>query len=361
MIFEKGRHSTYDFYLNDVKLELVTSFKYLGIHFFKNGNLFRTQKRIAEHALYALHNLFSLFSQVELPVSEKCKLFDTLVGSILNYSAEIIGAVEAKDIELVHTKFCRWIPHVRNSTNLTGLYGELGRVPFVITRKIRMIKYWAKLLKLDANAIPKKIYFMLRKDAENNVIYNGANWASQVKSLLDKLGLTYIWVQQDDINIPCDLIQQRIMDMYKQSWYANINNSSRLLMYARFKHEFEMEHYLDFITEKKYKIALTKCRLSSHDLAIERGRFEHIERNNRLCRYCNFNMIENEYHFLLVCPLYRDLRKKSTFRIITGTGQRWISSMILWPKHLNMLPLIYQNLYFMLWDWEILFKSHDMQ
>ena len=81
-------------------------------------------------------------------------------------------------------------------------------------------------------------------------------------------------------------------------------------MYARFKHEFEMEHYLDFITEKKYKIALTKFRLSSHDLAIERGRFEHIERNNRLCRYCNLNMIENEYHFLLVCPLYRDLRKK---------------------------------------------------
>ena len=62
MIFEKGRHTSHDFYLNNVKLEVVTSFKYLGIHFFKNGNLFRTQKRIAEHAAYALHNLFSLFS-----------------------------------------------------------------------------------------------------------------------------------------------------------------------------------------------------------------------------------------------------------------------------------------------------------
>ena len=200
--------------------------------------------------------MFSLFSQVELPVSEKYKLFDTLVGSILNYSAEIIGAVETKDIELVHTNSCRWILHVRKSTNLTGLYGELGRVFFVITRKIRMIKYWAKLLKLDANAIPKKIYFMLRKDAENNVTYNRANLASQVKSLLDELGLTYIWVQQDDINIPCDFIQQRIMDMYKQSWYANINNSFRLFMCARIKHEYEMEHYLDFITEKNVKLLL---------------------------------------------------------------------------------------------------------
>ena len=87
-----------------------------------------------------------------------------------------------------------------------------------------MMKYWVKLLKLDANAIPKKIYFMLRKDAEKHVSYNGANWASQVKLPLDELGLIYIWVQQDDINIPCDLIQQRIMDMYKQSWYANVNS-----------------------------------------------------------------------------------------------------------------------------------------
>ena len=62
------------------------------------------------------------------------------------------------------------------------------------------------------------------------------------------------------------------MDMYKQSWYANINNSSRFPMYARFKYEFEIEHYLDFITEKKNIIALIKFRLSSHDLAIERGR-----------------------------------------------------------------------------------------
>ena len=47
MIFEKGRHSHFDFYLNNTKLELVTSFKYLEIHFFKNGNWYRTQKLLA--------------------------------------------------------------------------------------------------------------------------------------------------------------------------------------------------------------------------------------------------------------------------------------------------------------------------
>ena len=70
MIFEKGRHTHFDFYLNNVKLELVDSFKYLGIHFFKNGNWHRTQQRLAQHGSFALHKLFSLFNQVELTISK---------------------------------------------------------------------------------------------------------------------------------------------------------------------------------------------------------------------------------------------------------------------------------------------------
>ena len=57
MIFEKGRPTTCDLYLNHVKLEVVNSFKYLGVHIFKNGHWLRMQKRLAQHANYAHHNL----------------------------------------------------------------------------------------------------------------------------------------------------------------------------------------------------------------------------------------------------------------------------------------------------------------
>ena len=141
MIFEKGRHTNFDFYINNTKLETVTSFKYLGIHFFKNGSWQRTQKRLSQHAAFSLHNLFSLFRQFEFSTTQKCKLFDVLVGSVLNYSAEVWGNNEAKDIETIHTKFCRWVLNVRKSTNLSGLYGELGRFPLSIYRKISMVRY----------------------------------------------------------------------------------------------------------------------------------------------------------------------------------------------------------------------------
>ena len=244
-----------------------------------------------------------------MPISEKCKLFDALVSPILNYGAEVWGMYEAKDVEILHNKFCRWTLNVRKSTNLVGLYGELGRPPLCILRKIIMIRYWMKLLKSEDNFIPKQIYFMLKQDADNNKSYSGTNWAYQVKHILDSIGLSNIWIQQYDIDIPFNLIKQRILDIYKQTWYVAVNNSNRLLLYSRYKHEFIFEKYLDFIVEKKYRIALSQFRLSSHDLEIERGRYADVDRADRICHFCNNNQIENEYHFLLICPLYSELRK----------------------------------------------------
>ena len=162
MIFEKGRHTHFDFYLKNAKIEIVTSLKYLGTHFFKKWKLAQDTKRLSQHAAFALHNLFFLFRQIEFTTSQKCQLFDVLVGSSLNYSAEVWGTNEAKDIEILHTKFCRWILQVRKSTNLSGLYGELGRFPLIVYRNISMIRYWIKILSSNDNCIPKKIYSMLK-------------------------------------------------------------------------------------------------------------------------------------------------------------------------------------------------------
>ena len=63
------------------------------------------------------------------------------------------------------------------------------------------------------------------------------------------------------------------------------------------------------IQGNKYKIALGQFRISAHHLEIERGRYENIPRTERKCKVCNMNSIESEYHFLLVCPAYKELRR----------------------------------------------------
>lgn len=59
-----------------------------------------------------------------------------------------------------------------------------------------------------------------------------------------------------------------------------------------------------------YRTSLTRFRLSSHKLEIERGRYFNIAKEDRKCKFCNLGSIENEYNFLLICPLYSDLRKR---------------------------------------------------
>ena len=112
---------------------------------------------------------------------------------------------EAKDVEMLHTQFCRSILNVNKSTNLSGLYGELGKGH----RLLRVGRHWIKLLTSNDSFIPKKIYLMLKMDVDNNKNYNSANWAFQIKCILDSIGLSNLWMQQFDIEIPFNLTKQR--------------------------------------------------------------------------------------------------------------------------------------------------------
>ena len=66
-----------------------------AINFFKNGSWYCSQKLISQHAACALNGLYNILNIIELPVEQKFKLVDTLVGSILNFGAEIWGTHNA--------------------------------------------------------------------------------------------------------------------------------------------------------------------------------------------------------------------------------------------------------------------------
>ena len=153
------------------------------------------------------------------------------------------------------------------------------------------------------------IFLLFKSDTDVNNNYKGNNWAYQIKSMLQQHGLEIIWNQQFEIEIPFNIIKQRIFDISYQSWYSEINNSNRLMPYSIFKHDFVLEKYLNLTIENKYKVALSRFRTSSHDLFVETGRYDNVPQDQRLCKSCNRNRIEDEFHFLLVCPKNRELRK----------------------------------------------------
>ena len=79
-----------------------------------------------------------------------------------------------------------------------------------------------------------------------------------------------------------------------------------------FKKEFGVEKYLLMDMPRFFIKALAKFRISSHDLEIEKGRHHKKDREERICTFCkndNINVIEDEYHVIFDCILYKDIRE----------------------------------------------------
>ena len=210
------------------------------------------------------------------------------------------------EIEKVQLYACkRFMSAPLRSCN-AAVAGDCGRYPMYIIASKRCIKYWLRILVMPDYRYVKKCYNMLLY--YDSIGYQ--NWATKIRNNLYKNGFGYVWESQSCQNPDLFLIHyiQRLKDQYLQDWSEECNNNAKLTSYKHFKTYFVYEHYLDVLDIKKYRYAFCTLRLSSHFLMIELGRYLGIDRDRRFCIYCK-NVVENEYHFMLVCPLYHTLRE----------------------------------------------------
>ena len=164
------------------------------------------------------------------------------------------------------------------------------------------MKFWLKL-KTSSNCI---INSCLSELTEIN-----DDWITNIKDELCKLGLAYIW---NNVNNVCynkntfSINKHRFTDLYQQELLSNLATTSRGHLYQHLVDHHCLQYYLCKPIPQVYRRYISRFRLSSHNLKIESDRYTNIERNNRICTLCDLADIEDEFHFILICPLYNDLR-----------------------------------------------------
>ena len=77
---------------------------------------------------------------------------------------------------------------VRKQTSNIAVYGELGRFPLVVLRKIRILKYWFKILNAPESLL-YKVY--LQQVNQLNINANFECWAAGIRKILNELGFSY--------------------------------------------------------------------------------------------------------------------------------------------------------------------------
>ena len=111
--------------------------------------------------------------------------------------------------------------------------------------------------------------------------------------------------KQCNTNEALNNIKRNLNDFYTTTWQDKVHNSAKCVNYRIFKRELSFEKYLDYLPYK-FRIAVTRFRLSNHRLAIEVGRHLNVNREERKCFACE--IIGDEYHALFECILFHESR-----------------------------------------------------
>ena len=126
------------------------------------------------------------------------------------------------------------------------------------------------------------------------------------------------------------LIRDQLRNVAFNEWLRELANPSakhgdggnKLRTYARFKKDVLFEPYLKELNDERKRALLMKFRIGLAPLRIETGRYErsgpsHANANGkgipvheRVCMCCLQGRVEDEQHFLLVCPLYEEARRR---------------------------------------------------
>ena len=187
-----------DFILNERKLEIVYSYKYLGVLFNYNGKF-----TVAKNELH-------------------CK------GSL--------------------ARFCKHILSLNKSTCSNMVYGELGTTPMLLhAQSITHLCY--SMLKVEQIKLSNAIYQLLLKLCNDGIFES--QWETSVKSTLESCGFPGVWRNQ---TIFKKQLQQRLADQFLQKWSAEIYDSKKCINYRIFKKSLILESYLIDLSNDKISL-----------------------------------------------------------------------------------------------------------
>jgi hypothetical protein len=310
------KDSNHVFKFGDEEVSITNEYKYLGTVFSNDKDTFKrnlvNQVEKTNNAIYALTS-YIRNTVGHLQPNLALKMFDVQICPIMEYGSEVwFQNKNTANLEKIHLAYLKNTLKAKMSTSTIALYAELGRFPIALKLKCRIINYWKRILDLSEIHPVKQAYNTLKYlNLEGQT-----NWCTTVREILEETYSIHLWYRQSITEKQYHSLRETLHKRFMNSTMEQINNSSvnpKLRTYKLFKSAFQLEPFLSSATNINHTIALTKFRISSHNLAIETGR--HTKPNKtpveeRFCIHCNRNEVETEEHFILTCPMYNAEREE---------------------------------------------------
>ena len=148
------------------------------------------------------------------------------------------------------------------------------------------------------------------------------NFAQKVRSLISRYGYAddhLHKMSEEELTSFEFTFREKRYSHYIKSWSNDLSKFSKLDTYRKIKSDYRTEPHIDilYVRIKRHQQALTRLRISSHNLHIERGRHCRpiTPRNERLFNFCSLDQVDDVKHFLMACK-FHSAERQSLLEVI---------------------------------------------
>ena len=311
LTFTRGRkpNLTPHWQLGTMPLQNCTSYCYLGTVFNVSGSLNLAADTLKDKAKSAMFSLLkSLYKHKTCNLDTFIYLFDKMVVPIASYNSEVWGIsyipnnknfstwlefdnISKCPVESLHIQCMKIILGVKSRSSNWATLSEVGRYPIVL-------KVYTAVLKFLLHMQMSSSGILLAALKTNSELVGPNTWSKRVKNLLEFCNLDWDSFNTRHIN-PCKVL---LNNKYNTVWACkrdSLVDSGKLQLYHSVKEQLKCENYLK-TNNYSLRNAITKLRISAHNLPIETGRYTNTPREDRICPLCKVG-VGNELHYLLEC------------------------------------------------------------
>ena len=197
----------------------------------------------------------------------------------------------------------------KNATN-TASRGDMGWHSCEVKQKLNVVRLWCRLKTMSNNRLVKQMHTYSLNRARS--------WECKSRKLFESLAIDNFLLTDSPCKSECvRKAKGKLVENDKGAWSSCLlsngkddNSGNKLRTYRLYKSTFKTETYVKLNMRRDQRRILSKFRSCNLPLAIETGRYTKPKTplQDRICKFCSMNSIEDETHFLIDCDFYNDLR-----------------------------------------------------
>ena len=280
MCFGPGKNKLHNqYFLGLQQLEVVTSFKFLGVDLQQNLSWAATKRRFAAKAKSRIPLVKKAMIE-ELSVQAGEKLWISMVRPLLEYGVEVWGGGGWEEAERIQNLAGRTLLGLPKTTAVEVIRGDLGWLSMKARRDLKLLKYWGRLLCMEDSRLVKQIY----RHCKTKMTGLKTSFCYHIQNLLISLNLEHVWFSEEigEYKDWIKLAETSVCQMDANLWSRDMQKKTKLRTYRSIKSALRQEEYVVWGMPPEHRRCYARIRSGSLQLRIESGRWNKEPEKDRV-------------------------------------------------------------------------------